>query len=212
MNCILLELSEEKKKLPVGSSKFFGNPDVWEDFRWPSLNENGEDYDLTFICQINCTETALFDTENLLPKTGMLYFFYDLDMMPAETEGAAMNEDGARVLYYGGASGSLSEMLLTDQEGNDIGFPEMKIRFSSPSEAGKSGAQSLHFLLGSTPGGMHKYVPAERLLLQIGSFETDSLSLEFINKGALRYFIDGEKLMRRDFSGVYIRQTGDGKL
>ena len=37
MNSIRLKPIYSNDKLPVGSSKFFGNPDVWEGFEWPSI-------------------------------------------------------------------------------------------------------------------------------------------------------------------------------
>jgi uncharacterized protein YwqG len=94
MSGINLKFTEEKEKLPVGASKFLGNPDVWDGFAWPHFIEGGEDYDLKFLCQINCAEAAPFDTSGLLPKTGMLYFFYDMDEMPQESS----DNSAARIL------------------------------------------------------------------------------------------------------------------
>ena len=82
MNGIKLKISKPKDKLFPGSSKLFGNPDVWDGFEWPYIEENGEKYDLTFMCQIDCAKAEGFDESGLLPKTGILYFFYDLDTMP----------------------------------------------------------------------------------------------------------------------------------
>ena len=50
MNGIKLKISKPKDKLPTGASKLFGNPDVWDGFEWPYIEENGEKYDLTFMC------------------------------------------------------------------------------------------------------------------------------------------------------------------
>ena len=104
MDGIKLKISKPKDKLPAGSSKLFGNPDVWNGFEWPYIEENGEKYDLTFMCQINCTDSAVFDKDELLPKTGILYFFYDLDTMPEATD-----EKSARVLRYNGELSALHE-------------------------------------------------------------------------------------------------------
>lgn len=45
-------------------------------------------------------------------KTGILYFFYDLDTMPE-----APDEKSARVLWYNGELSALHEMILTDYNG-----------------------------------------------------------------------------------------------
>lgn len=46
MNGIKLRISKPKDKLSAGSSKLFGNPDVWDGFEWPYIEENGELSDL----------------------------------------------------------------------------------------------------------------------------------------------------------------------
>jgi uncharacterized protein YwqG len=192
MDGINLKFTEEKEKLPIGASKFMGNPDVWDGFEWPHFTESGEVYDLTFMCQINCAEAALFDKSGLLPKTGMLYFFYDMDEMPQESR----DGDAARILYYDGDPASLCQMLRTDQDGNDMSFREMKIRFNATGKA----VEDYHAALGAAvPQGWQP-------ILQICSFETDSVSVKFTGNSALCFFIDKPKLEAGDFSEVYIRQ------
>jgi len=187
-----LTLSEEKKKLPIGVSKFLGNPDVWEGFEWPQFSENGENYDLTFICQINCAEVAAFDKENVLPKSGILYFFYDMDEMPRETSG----EDAARIIYYDGDSTSLCEMLRIDHEGNDLSLREMEIHFHP---FGVEPKQLRARLYESFP---QDWQP----VLQIYSFETDKVSIRFSDEKALCFFVDKDRLERQVFSKILVRQ------
>ena len=67
-NPVYIQFKEEKTE--TGDSKFFGAPDLPEDFEWP-VDE--EEYDLEFICQINCAEA--FKHNNMMPEKGMLYFF-----------------------------------------------------------------------------------------------------------------------------------------
>ena len=141
---ILLKTSRSDEKLPTGSSKLLGNPDVWDGFEWPAIEENGELYDLTFICQISCADAAPFDSDGLLPKAGMLYFFYDLDEMPETPD----NKTAARVLYYNGDLSDLREMLLTDEIGDDIAFHEQKIEFENVTEGYLSDKEPTHLLLG----------------------------------------------------------------
>ena len=192
MNGIDLTFSEEKKKLPLGTSKFLGNPDAWDGFEWPQFTENKKSYDLTFMGQINCAEAALFYTGGLLPKTGMLYFFYDLDEMPQES----FDKNVAKVIHFDGDLSSLREILRCDPEGNDMGFREMKIHFHSESVD----RERLCARLGETrPQGWQP-------LFQIFSFETDRVAIKFKNESALCFFVDKPKLERGDFSDVHIRQ------
>lgn len=66
-------------------SRIGGRPDVPADFKWEYYE--GEDYldksvkkrPLSFIAQFDLAEISRFDTENLLPKTGLLSFFYEMD-------------------------------------------------------------------------------------------------------------------------------------
>lgn len=54
MKPIYLKLSVPTDKLATGSSRFWGNPDLPEDFDYPSyIDEDGEEYDYDFVCQIN---------------------------------------------------------------------------------------------------------------------------------------------------------------
>lgn len=83
MNGIKLKISKPKDKLPAGSSKLLGNP----------------------MCG-----TAL--NGRISRKTGILYFFYDLDTMPE-----APDEKSSRVLWYNGELSALHEMILMDYNG-----------------------------------------------------------------------------------------------
>jgi len=192
MSGIGLDFLEEKMKLPFGASKLFGNPDVWDGFEWPQFTEVDESYDLSFVCQINCADTAPFDKDGLLPQSGMLYFFYDMDEMPKES----INPKASRVLHHDGGVSALFEMLRTDHEGNDMSLPEMGIRFALPE--GKGGQS--HTLLGEPfPDGWQP-------ILKIHSFETGKVSFRFTNKNALCFCVKADKLKSGDFSEIFVRQ------
>ncbi len=62
-------------QIPVGASKFGGAPDVPDDFEWPMWNGKP----LGFLAQIDLEEVAPFDVEEVLPKSGLLSFFYEVD-------------------------------------------------------------------------------------------------------------------------------------
>lgn len=183
---IELNISHTDDKLPLGASKFLGNPDVWDSFEWPCIELGGEMYDLAFMCQINLSQAATYDTEGVLPSTGILYFFYDLDEMPS-----AADNRSARVMYYDGDMFCLREMIFADENGNSISFAEQKIEFSQDSECEHS-----HHLLGdASKDGL---IP----ILQIASFETEDAAISFSNGGKLCFYIEPDKLSARDFSQV----------
>ena len=74
--CIGLESKATKDdEIPLGASKFGGQPDLPEDVSWPSWN----DQPLAFLCQINLASASKLDTDKLLPATGLLSFFYVAD-------------------------------------------------------------------------------------------------------------------------------------
>lgn len=196
MNGIKLKISKPKDKLPAGSSKLFGNPDVWNGFEWPYIEENGEKYDLTFMCQIDCAKAEGFDESGLLPKTGILYFFYDLDTMPEMS-----NSRSARVLWYNGELSALHEMILTDENGNSLAFSEQRIDF----EVADADEKSSPLLLGDMTQScdfIKDYLP----LLRIGSFETEDAEICFNGNGSLCFYIEKEKLVACDFSEVKAAQ------
>ncbi len=70
-------------ELSVGASRFGGAPDVPADFIWPRFRTDTFEDDrvkerpLSFLAQFNCREMSAWDTEGLLPKTGLLAFFYE---------------------------------------------------------------------------------------------------------------------------------------
>ena len=65
-------------------SKLWGCADLPHGCRYPEVewvNEDGMTCadPMTFVCQIRLQDIAAYDSENLLPHTGMLYFFADID-------------------------------------------------------------------------------------------------------------------------------------
>lgn len=93
-----LQLSDDndEQRLPVGTSKIGGLCDLPAGLAWPAWR--GES--LTALAQFNLAEVALAAGETLLPASGMLYCFYEMQLeqwmtYPDEPE-------GWRVLYYAG--------------------------------------------------------------------------------------------------------------
>lgn len=63
----------DENELPLGRSKIGGRPDLSVNTGW-FREENGKC--LSFIAQINLSEVAQLEGAGLLPRKGMLYFFY----------------------------------------------------------------------------------------------------------------------------------------
>jgi uncharacterized protein YwqG len=79
------------------STRLGGLPETPAGFAWPRWKHRP----LGFLAQIRCEEVTTADTSGLLPRTGMLYFFYDLVDQPW---GFDPTERGfAAVLYADGA-------------------------------------------------------------------------------------------------------------
>lgn len=67
-----------------GMSKLWGCADLPHGCNYPEVEWVDEDGmtcadPMTFICQIRLQDIAAYDSENLFPHTGMLYFFADID-------------------------------------------------------------------------------------------------------------------------------------
>jgi uncharacterized protein YwqG len=124
--------ASDEKKFKLGESKIGGLPHLPKDFVWPTFN----DASLAFIAQFNLSEIAKFDTENLLPKIGMLYFFYE----GGNTWGFDPKDKGAiKVVYYDGNLSSLTETLLPDdldnpKEYESLRFLPCKLSFKSETD------------------------------------------------------------------------------
>src|SRR5258708_5782564 len=59
--------------IDTGTSKIGGLPDMPGNMPWPAWNGTP----LSFVAQINLPEITRYDFEQVLPKEGMLYFFFD---------------------------------------------------------------------------------------------------------------------------------------
>lgn len=63
-------------KIEIGKTKFGGNPHLPSFIDWVK-KPDGKHF--SFLVQVNLSEIASFDSDNLLPESGMIYFFLDLD-------------------------------------------------------------------------------------------------------------------------------------
>ena len=123
--------------LPAGSSKFGGRPDVPAGFVWPVFETKTLDDDmvkprpLAFLAQFDCARLAGLDPEGLLPRTGLLSFFYELG---SQRWGYDPKDAGcARVFWFDGEPLAPAEFPQDLEE--DFRLPELAAELSSGTDA-----------------------------------------------------------------------------
>lgn len=123
-------------KLAVGASKFGGRPDVPADFVWPVFETDTREDDqvkerpLAFLAQFDCAQLAPLDPEGLLPKEGLLSFFYELE---SQRWGYDPKDAGcARVFWF---EGPLAPAEFPAELEEDFRLPEMAAQLSGATDA-----------------------------------------------------------------------------
>lgn len=128
-NEIVINMENTKVNNP-SSSKVGGKPYLPSDFEWPVFTdkEDNKTHSLSFLCQINLEEVIPYDKDNVLPKNGMLYFFYECESsrwgFDADDKGAA------KVFYYENLDGFISLDIPSDIT-DEFKIPELAISFNS---------------------------------------------------------------------------------
>ncbi len=132
-NEIRISMTAATSPLSLGQSKLGGRPHLPRDFAWPYFE--GESYDgewanrpLSFLMQINCKEIKAYDKENLLPATGMLYFFYEQATMTWGFDPA--DKGAARVFYYDVLEKELAECPFPTDLAAEYTAPELALTFA----------------------------------------------------------------------------------
>lgn len=130
-NEIRLSYAVPNEPLSPCRSRIGGCPAVPADFVWPEYT--GEDYHnevkcrpLSFLAQINLKDTAVLDTEGLLPKTGILSFFYEYMSMPWGFD--PKDKGCARVFYFPDET-TLELRKLPEQMDDECILPELAVTF-----------------------------------------------------------------------------------
>ena len=123
-------------KLAVGASKFGGRPDVPADFIWPVFETDTREDDqvkerpLAFLAQFDCAQLAPLDPEGLLPKEGLLSFFYELE---SQRWGYDPKDAGcARVFWF---EGPLAPAEFPAELEEDFRLPELAAQLSGATDA-----------------------------------------------------------------------------
>ena len=111
--------------LAVGVSKLGGTPDLPDEVTWPLMG----DTPLSFVAQINLSEAQPFDSDKLLPESGMLYFFYDANQ---ETYGSSPEDRaGRKVIYSTANQTALKRRPFPDALPAEARFTACALTFSS---------------------------------------------------------------------------------
>jgi uncharacterized protein YwqG len=117
--------SVEDGSLPVGASKLGGKPDLPADQEWP---REGNGTPLSFIGQIDFGAAGKYDTDNLLPKSGLAVFFYSSSQ---ETWGFdPQDKDKFKVLFFPSKEKLARRALPAELPENGI-FKACALSFSS---------------------------------------------------------------------------------
>lgn len=203
MSEIRIDTVSECGELPIGASKMFGLPSVYdnEEFEVPTFDCRGMEHDMTFIAQIKCSDIASLDTENILPHTGMLYFFYNTAEMPSTPD----IEDAAAVIYD---EREAKEVLEQDEDENII--PEVKLSFHSPSESVSDDFVILPELYDELSEedetefeDEYESEGEDIILLKLKLFGDDDTNSDICGE-SLCFLIDKKCLQERDFSDIRV--------
>lgn len=108
--------------LPIGASRLGGITDLPSGIQWPRY----EGRPLSLVAQLNMEDVAPHDVEKVLPTTGWLYFFYDLETMPW---GEKEDFGKWRVIYYGGKNDQLARQNQSKTEKHRLNL--CKLSFQS---------------------------------------------------------------------------------
>ena len=208
MKPIYIQTVTATNKLPVGSSRWWGNPDLPIDLEYPTyIDAEGDVVEMNFVCQINLAEIAELSPDIKLPHTGLLSFFAKIDPYLGELSyedcirSNISNPEDIKVLYFENTE-KLEEIVLVDEEGEEVSPKERAILFSDKKES----YQADHGLL-MPPDHRHTESwksPYERweILLQVDSCEEDDFTLNFIDSGVLDFLISPRDLENHRFDNV----------
>lgn len=208
MRPVYLKLSVPSGKLATGSSRFWGNPDLPEDFDYPSyIDEDGDEYHYFFVCQINLEELAKSSISTILPKKGLLSFFAKIDYYmgcydaPMDICGSVSDKDAVRVLYFPLCE-NMEEKVLVDDDNDPIAPDELQIDFhldfTPLSHEHSLFAPPTHRPWETWDSPYEDW----EILLQIDSFEGNDFNLNFMDCGVLDFLISPSDLKRQSFDNV----------
>jgi uncharacterized protein YwqG len=115
--------------IPVGASKFGGNPDLPPGADWPHRNGTP----MTFLAQIAFSDAKPHDAAGELPDKGFLWLFYDADDQPWGYD--PKHKDGHKVICCAGDASDLTRAAPPETLDADFLYPSARIAFDHAAEA-----------------------------------------------------------------------------
>ena len=208
MKPVHLKLSKPFEKLSTTASRFWGNPAMPEDMEWPCYtDDDGDELDYVFVCQINLAELAPYNTANVLHSSGLLLFFAKIDHYLGHFEyesvgGSISSKDAVRVIYLPSTDG-LVEKVLVDENDNPISPEELQIAFTYDFDPLRDEDTCLFARPDHREWETWDH-PFEDwlILLQVDSFSGMDFNLNFMDFGVLDFLVSPQALRKADFSEV----------
>ena len=166
-----------------GASKFFGSPTVPNEW-----NDNRPE-DVIFFCQIRLSDIAELDAENLLPHTGYLYIFLDVEAYPCIP----------MVYYYDGQP----DTVLDDFNEAEPDYAHLTQAYEMEFEAADDGCDGMKLF--GTPSDWSCAEEPPRLFMQFDPYE----GLGFMDSvdGYLYFFFDREDIKRLDNITLFVEMS-----
>ncbi len=208
-------ISNENAEFLTGKTHMFGSPDAPEYFEWPvTTSRYGDDIDMTFLAQINCKDLE----SELLPKEGILYFFYNAAEQPAtpNVKGAA------KVFWFNENEDELATLRLVDSDGNDlspdplslipseedynvsvISDPE-DLELTDDGDEDEFFDEFEEFEEDEEDGGKFNATDDMIVLASFKAYEDDTVSFVFEKGNELCFLINKNALAEKDFSDIRV--------
>ena len=121
------ENTQNSIKSKIGGKPFLPKEINW--FRNTFMGEENNGKPLSFLAQFNMEELLKFDLDHMLPKKGMLYFFYDFYEEPIGC--MTKEKNGAKIFFYDGNMEELEEQAFPQDLNKEFCIPQFNIHFST---------------------------------------------------------------------------------
>ncbi|MDE6727959.1 MAG: DUF1963 domain-containing protein [Oscillospiraceae bacterium] len=166
--------ASDESGLKIGATRFGGKPDIPEGFEWPYFEGEGYESEtknrpLSFIAQFNLEEISRYDTENLLPKTGVLSFFYELNSM---AWGYDPEDKGCARVYWFEDANALHTADFTEDMEECFRLPALKITAASE----KSYQSGVDFMLQREDAMIERWDEFDEVQEKLGIDEDGEIS------------------------------------
>ncbi len=137
LKALLTSLARSAVRLDIGTGEgpeigqFGGMPDLPEGFAWPHfvtdtyLDDEVKPRPLAFLCQFDCAALAALDGDGLLPREGVLSFFYELG---SQRWGYAPQDAGCARVYWFSEKGALRLADFPETLEEEFRLPALPIR------------------------------------------------------------------------------------